>query len=85
MAATLGGLDALVFTGGVGEHDAEIRASASDRLGFLGVKLDPRANASAIADVNISAPGSTAQILVVATNEALVLCREAMTVLKGLS
>ena len=46
MAATLGGLDALAFTGGVGERAPEIRARAADGLGFLGVAIDPLANAA---------------------------------------
>ena len=56
MAAALGGLDALVFTGGVGEHAPEIRARAAAGLGFLGVALDAEANARATADAEIGAP-----------------------------
>ena len=58
MAAALGGLDALVFTGGVGEHAPEIRARAADGLGFLGVALDQQANARATADAEIGDPGA---------------------------
>ena len=47
MAAALGGLDALVFTGGVGEHAPAVRAAAAGGLGFLGVALDGAANARA--------------------------------------
>ena len=56
MAAALGGLDALVFTGGVGEHAPEIRARTAAGLGFLGVALDAEANARATADAEIGAP-----------------------------
>src|SRR3546814_1366614 len=47
MAASMGGLDLLVFTGGVGEHAAPVRAFAADGLAFLGVKVDRRANETA--------------------------------------
>lgn len=80
MAAPLGGLDALVFTGGVGEHAAAIRAATCDPLAFLGLELDPVANAAATTDAIISAKESQAQIMVVATNEELMLGRQAMTV-----
>ncbi|REJ65743.1 MAG: acetate kinase [Planctomycetota bacterium] len=80
MAATLGGLDALVFTGGVGEHATTIRAATCDRLDFLGLELDPVANDVATADAIISAKESQARIIVITTNEELMLGREAMTV-----
>src|SRR5204863_6983264 len=47
MAAAMDGLDALVFTGGVGEHAPEVRARAAERLGFLGVRLEPALNRAA--------------------------------------
>src|SRR5919197_3944961 len=56
MAAALGGLDALVFAGGVGEHAPRVRAMAAAGLGFLGVELDAEANARASADAEIGAP-----------------------------
>lgn len=72
MAAALGGADAFVFTGGVGEHAAGIRARALDGLAFLGAELDPDANDAAIGiDADISATGARASTLVVAAREDL--------------
>lgn len=71
MAATLGGLDALVFTGGVGENAAPIRARALARLGFLGLSLDPKAN-----DRNARQIGSgSVPVLVLPTDEEQVIAR----------
>jgi acetate kinase len=53
LSSVLGGLDALVFTGGVGEHSASLRAAACERLSFVGVRLDPEKNAAANADAEI--------------------------------
>ena len=58
LAATLGGVDALVFTAGVGEHAAAIRAGVCDRLQCLGLELDGAANAAARPDVDVASPGS---------------------------
>jgi len=75
MAATLGGLDVLVLTGGIGEHSPEVRAGICDGLEHLGVALDPHANA-ANAPV-ISAPGAACEVRVVPTDEDLVIARAA--------
>lgn len=74
LAAALGGLDTLVFTGGVGEHAAAVRAEIVAPLGFLGLTLDPEANAAdgAATGGRISAPSSvpgSPTILVVPTDE----------------
>ncbi|WP_436778339.1 acetate/propionate family kinase [Yinghuangia sp. YIM S09857] len=69
MAVALGGLDALVFTGGVGEHDAAIRAASIARLGFIGVGIDPEANTRAGSDADISAVGGDTRALVVTARE----------------
>jgi acetate kinase len=71
MAAALDGLDTLVFTGGVGERSAEIRARTAGGLGFLGVALDPRRNAAAAGNADLSAPGSTVRTTVIAAREDL--------------
>jgi acetate kinase len=75
MAASLSGLDALVFTGGVGEHSAVIRQRSADGLGFLGVAVDPAANAAAEPDVDITAPGAGIRTLVVTAREDLEIAR----------
>ena len=81
MAASLGGLDALVFTGGVGEHAPEVRARAAAGLGFLGVALDAEANANASADAEIGAPDAPARTLVVTAREDLEVARQVRAVL----
>ena len=73
MVAALEGLDALVFTAGIGEHDAGIRAATCARLAWLGVRLDTRANE---ADATwISTPDSAVDVLVVPTDEEAVIAR----------
>jgi acetate kinase len=69
MAASLGGMDAVAFTGGAGQHQPVIRAGAVDGLGFLGLAIDAEANDAAHTDADVSAPGATARTLVVATAE----------------
>jgi acetate kinase len=76
MAAALGGLDTLVFTGGVGERSAEIRAGAVAGMGFLGVALDQGRNAAAAGDADIGAPGASARTGVVAAREDLEIARQ---------
>ena len=76
MTAALGGLDALVFTGGVGENAAVIRQRAADRLGFLGVRVEAAANAAAVPDVEVSAQGATARTLVIAAREDIQIARD---------
>ena len=65
MAAVLGGLDALTFTGGIGEHSAPIRAAVASKLAYLGVELDAAANDGVQHDLDIATPASTARVLVV--------------------
>jgi acetate kinase len=69
MAAALGGLDALVFTGGVGENASAIRALACDGLGFLGVELDRDSNVAASGDVEIGRDGAGVSTFVVTARE----------------
>ena len=67
MAASLGGLDCLVFTGGIGEHAKEIRAAIGEQLGWLGVHIDAGANDAA--RDRISGGGRTVNVFVISTNE----------------
>jgi acetate kinase len=76
MAAALGGLDALAFTGGVGEHAAPVRAAALGGLAFLGAALDPEANESALPDADIGARGAPVRTLVIAAREDLEIARQ---------
>jgi acetate kinase len=75
MAAALGGLDTLAFTGGIGQHASPVRAEICRGLDFLGIKLDDSAN-DAGSDV-ISSAGSACNVRVVATDEELTIAREA--------
>ena len=73
----LGGIDALVFTAGIGENNPDLRAAVCKGLEAFGLKLDAAANAATRAvEANISAPDSPARILVIPANEELVLARE---------
>ena len=76
MAAALDGLDALVFTGGVGEHSPAIRERAAAGLSFLGIELDARANAAATADADIGAHDAPVRALVVTAREDLEVARQ---------
>jgi len=81
MAAILGGVDGLVFTGGVGEHAAQIREWTCKSLGHLGLQLDTAANATCKPDADVASAVSAARILVIATNEDLAILRETRRVL----
>jgi acetate kinase len=69
MAASLGGIDALIFTAGVGEHSPETRAATCEKLGFIGVKLDPAKNAQSPVDAEISAADSAVRVLIIRAQE----------------
>jgi acetate kinase len=71
MVAALGGLDVLVFTGGVGEHDPEVRRRLAADLAFLGAAVDPEANNGRTGDGEVSAPGAAVRTLVVEAREDL--------------
>lgn len=76
MIAVLGGLDALVFTGGVGENSAEVRASLCTQLGFLEVALDPAKNAKPRGDGDLAAAGSRVPVLLIHADEEWEIARE---------
>lgn len=80
MATTLGGLECLVFTGGIGEHSGKVREQICDRLRWLGVRLDPEANDRA--SERIGGSESTVDILIVPTNEELVIARHCAAVIR---
>jgi acetate kinase len=81
MAAAAGGIDVLVFTAGIGERSASVRAAVSDRLAFLGVVVDAARNAAADGDCDISATGAAVRVAVVAAREELVAARAARVLL----
>ncbi len=81
LICALGGLDGLVFTAGVGEGSAAIRARVCERLAWLGIVLDPAANAANAAV--ISAPGSRVSVRVIPTDEELMIARHTLDVADG--
>lgn len=83
MAAAAGGLDAVAFTGGVGEHSAVVRARAAAGLAFLGVAVSPSANDAADGDTDITAPGAAVRTFVVAAREDLEIARGTRAALSG--
>jgi len=81
MAAAMGGLDALVFTGGVGEHSGPIRERCADGLGFLGISVESELNKTLAADAIISPSSATVQTVVVQAREDLQIATEVRKVL----
>lgn len=75
MIAALGGLDALVFTAGIGENSPEVRAAACAKFGFAGVKLDSARNAQGSGDQDISPPGSPVPVFVIRAQEDWAIAR----------
>jgi acetate kinase len=86
MAAALNGIDALVFTGGVGENSPEVRAGACAKLGFLGVQLDEERNGKSPMDSEISAASSRVRVLIIRAQEDWAIAKECQRILeKGTS
>jgi acetate kinase len=76
-AAAMGGLDAVAFTGGIGENSARLRAACCSGLEFLGIALDPESNEKKSGDRLVSARDSRISVIALATNEELVVARRA--------
>jgi acetate kinase len=83
MAASLGGLDAVVFTGGVGENAPAVRERVCTGLAFLGVQVAPGPNADGVGDRQIGAESGPVRVLVVAAREDLEIARQVRRVLAG--
>jgi acetate kinase len=81
MATALGGLDALVFTAGIGENSASVRTAVCERLGFLGVELDRHANEAARPDTTVSTSDGLVRIVVLEAREDVVAARAARQLL----
>ncbi|MFZ2268818.1 MAG: acetate/propionate family kinase [Azonexus sp.] len=79
LAAAAGGIDALVFTGGIGEHAAEVRRRVCLLSEWLGIRVNPEANARH--DLNIAAGTSSVDVLVIPTNEEWMMAHHAQTLL----
>lgn len=85
MLMSLGGLDALVFTAGIGEHAAPIRAGVCEAMAFLGVQLDEDKNDASPVDQDIAADESTLRVLVVRTQEDWAIAQDCWTLWHQLS
>ncbi|MDZ8054392.1 MAG: acetate kinase [Aulosira sp. ZfuVER01] len=82
MLASLGGLDALVFTAGVGEKSPGIRQAVSEAFGFLGLKIDPEKNQNNPVDVDIATPESAVRVLAIHTQEDWAIAQQCWQILK---
>ena len=79
-AATMGGVDVVVFTAGIGENSPILRESVLDGMGFLGMELDKEKNKLRGEERDISTPNSKVRILVIPTNEELVIARDTLEI-----
>src|SRR5919107_2797692 len=85
--AAMGGADALVFTGGIGENSAEVRGRGCEGLGWMGVELDPAANRATAArrEGLISREGSRLAVYVIPTDEELLIARDTVRLIRGVT
>ena len=74
--AAMNGVDVIAFTAGIGENDANVRASVMSYLGYLGIELDEKANAARGEEITISTPDSKVKVMVIPTNEELAIARD---------
>jgi len=84
-AAAMGGLDAIVFTAGIGEHSPTVRAAICSGLEFLGVRVDPEKSVKCSSECDISADERGVRVLVIPTNEELAIARETARVISGVN
>ncbi len=83
-AAAMGGLDCVIFTGGIGENSPQVRETTCEKLKFLGIELDKNKNFSAIGlETDISADNSKVKVLVIPTNEELVIARDTINLINN--
>ena len=81
--AAMGGVDAIVFTGGIGEHDAIARAKICHHMDWLGIRIDTEKNKHPVGDVcEITAWGAKVRTLVIATDEELMIARDTKEVIE---
>jgi len=79
--AAMGGADAIVFTGGIGENNPAYRAYVCEKLAFLGVKMDEKKNSVRGEEIEISTPDSAVKVFVIPTNEELVIARDTLEII----
>lgn len=82
-AAAMGGVDAIVFTGGIGENNARLRTACVENLEFMGVKLDDSLKEARVFNTAVSAPDSPVKVLVIPTNEELVIASDTMRIVSA--
>jgi len=84
-AAVMGGADAVIFTGGIGENAAPIRERTVRGLEFAGIRIDPERNAATVGgkEGEISPDGAPVKVLVIPTNEELIIARDALRLIEG--
>ncbi len=82
--AAMGGADAIVFTGGIGENSPDVRKACCDNLVYLGIELDETSNASKEKEKAINSPTSRIKVFVVPTNEELMIAIDTATICNGL-
>ena len=83
-AAAMGGLDCVVFTGGIGENDALVRSEVCRNMEFLGIRLDEEKNRQRGADIlDLTAEGGRVKVLMVCTNEELMIARDTLGLVTG--
>jgi acetate kinase len=83
-AAAMGGVDAVVFTGGIGENNPQYRTRVGKQLEFLGTKVDEEKNACRGKEVEFSVEGSKVKLFVIPTNEELVIARDTLNIVNAL-
>ncbi len=84
-AAAMGGLDAVVFTGGIGENNPQYRTRVAEKIKFLGTDIDEEKNHIRGEEVEISVPGSKVKMYVIPTNEELVIARDTLEIVNSLN
>jgi acetate kinase len=83
-AGAMGGVDAVIFTGGIGENAPRIRACALEGLGFMGIAVDGNRNAAAVGrEADVSAHDAPVRTLVIPTNEELIIARDTLRLVEG--
>ena len=80
--AVLGGVDAIIFTAGIGENSPSLRKALCQRLSYLGIELDEEANAKRGETIEISKPGSKVRVFVIPTDEELVIAQDTVRLIK---
>jgi acetate kinase len=81
-AAAMGGVDSVIFTGGIGENSPDVRKAVCENMGFLGIEIDKAINSNKEKEKSISAAKSSVGVFVIPTNEELMIAMETKEVVK---